>query len=239
MKPKVGGILPSPRHGHAAVYDEAAARIVLYGGCTYTPAGHPRYENDTRELDLRSMTWQRARVKGEYPAGRYWHATAVLSNVAVFMGGWSGARDSAAAAATATAAAGEITIPYQPGMGHAVPAEADAVITVPYGVQADTYFFDLDGSEFVHPSIAGKPPGYRYGCSMATAGLRMVIFGGWEDSRALYETLVLDMSALVGGGGGADGGEGGEAAAGAARSEEEAAAAVGGRAGVATGAGGP
>jgi hypothetical protein len=224
LKPKVTGLPPSPRHGHSAQFDEAGARLVVFGGCTYDAKGHPRYENDVREMDLRSMTWGRSRVSGDYPSPRYWHGAGLLGNVMVSFGGWGGPRDPASAAGGAGTPAGTVTMPYQPGLGFNVPTGGDAgLVTVPFGVHPSTYFLDLDGLEWVQPQVAGKPPGYRYGASVAAYGLQVIIFGGWEDSRSLYETLVLDISALASGGagGGAAAGDGGDAAEHGLHSEEE------------------
>jgi hypothetical protein len=103
-----------------------------------------------------------------------------------------------ASAAAAAAAPATITISHQPCMGFGAEAPPGALITVPCGMHAGTSLLDLDEGEWVTPSVAGKPPGYRYGSSAAAIGLRLFMWGGWEGGRPINELLVLDLSALSG-----------------------------------------
>jgi hypothetical protein len=83
-------------------------------------------------------------------------------------------------------------------MGFGSSAPPGTLITVPYGAHSGTSLLDLDSGEWVTPQVAGKPPGYRYGSCASARGLRLFMWGGWEEGRPLNELLVLDLSALQG-----------------------------------------
>jgi hypothetical protein len=71
---------------------------------------------------------------------------------------------------------------------------------VPFSRHADTFFYDLETDEWVQPTIAGKAPGYRYGCTAVTTAAQVLMWGGWEAGRSLNEFVVLDLTGLTGGG---------------------------------------
>ncbi len=209
-KPRVGGALPPPRYGAACTFAEANARVVVFGGASYDSAGHPLHLKDTRELDLRAMAWARSRVSGDYPEARHSHASTVIGNVMVCFGGWRGPATAAAGGGGGGGGGGDgssgaggdgggdtIVIPFKAGMGYGSEAPPASAMRVPLGVHAGTAFLDLDTLEWVAPQVAGKPPGYRYGATAVSVGLQVLCFGGWEDGRALSETLVLDMEAIA------------------------------------------
>lgn len=203
-QPTTSGIPPSPRHGASAILDTNVGRIILFGGCSYEKdTGRPIYHQDVRELDLRSMRWDRMKVNGDYPPARYFATATSVANVMVIFGGWAG-KDAPLippaikeAAMQAANGDGTITIPHAPGMGFGTAVPENSVITVPYGPHSTTHLFDLDCDEFVAPSVAGDPPGYRYGSASSASGLKVFIHGGWENNQALSETLVLDLTALA------------------------------------------
>jgi hypothetical protein len=206
-KPKVGGMVPTPRYGASVLFDEPNARLVLFGGTTYDAEGHPVLLNDARVLNLRAMEWSRTAVTGDFPKGRYWHAATTVGNLMVTVGGWTGPEKKPTAPAPGSAEAqittlpaapaGTITIPHRPGMGFGPDAPENGVMTVPFAVHPGTYFLDLDSMEWVAPQIAGKAPGLRYGSSVVSLGLSTIYYGGWEDGRAIGELLVLNLEAIA------------------------------------------
>ena len=243
VRPGTSGVPPCARHGHCAVrrrwrgctsrcaatptpppphplrspqvYDEASARMLVYGGWHPGDDGVPEYQGDTRQLDLHTLTWSRPRALGATPGPRYAHGVAMVGNVLVTTGGYDGPRD--AAAVEAALPKELVTIPYAPGMGGDALAGPGSFIDVPYGVHADTCFLNMDAGEWIQPALAGTPPGYRYGAAVAATGAHVLVFGGWEGGRPLNDLIVLDMTALVdtedGGGDGSGGDGGGDATA--------------------------
>ncbi len=204
-RPKTSGTPPCARQGHVGVLHVPGGRVLICAGASYDAVGCPTYLRDTRELDLTTMTWVRPRITGEYPIPRAGGASATLANVMVLFGGWCGPAEpllpgEAAGGGGGGGGAGEatITISHQPGMGYGTEAPPGSLITVPCGMHAGTSLLDLDEGEWVTPSVAGKPPGYRYGSSAAATGLRLFMWGGWEDGRPTSELLVLDLTALSG-----------------------------------------
>lgn len=197
VQPKTHGTAPSARHGHSCVFDEVSSRLLVYGGCAIDSEGHLSYLKDTRELDLNVMTWGRTRISGTYPTARYWHTAVLVGNVMVVSGGYSGDEGEKEATAAAAAATTTVTIPHSPGMGFGNVEQPGVNISVPFGPHAGTFLLDTSTGDWQQPFVAGKAPGYRYGASAVAYGLQVIMFGGWEDSRALYETLVLDLSALA------------------------------------------
>lgn len=219
-KPRLSGLTPPTRYFASTVLDEPNGRVLCYGGANLDAAGKPGFLKDTRELNLRTMTWSRSQISGDYPPARYWHAASVIGNVMVTSGGWhgpdktkdaSGSKtvDGAGGSVLSTTSSqammtvyqpgtpGTVTIPHQAGMGFGVEAPEGATITVPYSTHADTFFLDLDSLEWVQPQVAGRPPGYRYGASACACGLQVLMWGGWEDGRPMSELLVLDMTAIA------------------------------------------
>ena len=196
-KPKVTGTPPTARQGHVGVLHVPGGRMLISGGASYHPDTHcPQYLKDTRELDLSTMAWGRPRITGEYPAGRTGGATATLANVMVLFGGWAG--PAVPEAPPGTAPPTMVTMQHEPGMGFGAVAPPGSLISVPAGVHTGTNLLDLDEGEWVSPVVAGRPPGYRYGSSAAAAGLKLFMWGGWEDGRPINELLILDLSALSG-----------------------------------------
>jgi len=228
VRPPVSGIPPSARHGHSAVLDDVAGRMVVFAGWHPGADGVPEYQRDVRELNLRTLAWVRTRVGGEYPTPRYGHSCTCVGNVMVVSGGWDGPRDEAA---PSMPDAGTITIPYASGMGGDALAGPGSFITVrqarsvssatratpnppilpsraspsmrqvPFSRHVDTFFYDLETDEWVQPTIAGKAPGYRYGSTAVTTAAQVLVWGGWESGRSLNEFVVLDLTGLTGGGG--------------------------------------
>lgn len=207
-RPRVGGTPPRARQGHAGALDARAGRLLIWGGVTYTGLrggdaasaalssanNIPEYLRDTVELDLVSMTWARPRVTGDFPTARAAGACATLANVLVLFGGWCGPAGPPQSSTEPTT----VTLTHRPGMGFGTTAPPRSVVQVPYGPHAGTSLLDLDSGEWVTPHVAGTPPGYRYGSSACARGLRLYMFGGWQDSKPLSELLVLDLGALAG-----------------------------------------
>ena len=192
-RPRVSGAPPRARHGHAAALDARAGRLLVWGGAGAAADGVPEYLRDTVELDLVSMAWARPRVTGDYPAARAGGASASIANVLVLFGGWAGP-----APPPTPPGGARIALPHRAGLGFGATAPPGATVDVPYGPHATTSLLDLDAGEWVTPHVAGDPPGYRYGAAAVARGLRLFIFGGWEDSRPINQLLVLDLSALAG-----------------------------------------
>lgn len=200
MRPRCSGIPPSPRQGHCAVFDAGQGKMIIFGGCDYDKqSGAVVSTADVRELDLKSMAWSRPSVSGDVPSARYWAASTPLSNVWVMFGGWRGEEQYTGKPIVPVheGEETEIVIPHKAGMGFGALAQPGTTITVPYAAHPDFYLYDIEGREFVRPKIAGKLPGYRYGSSAVTKGLEILVFGGWEDGKALSELFVLDVSSLA------------------------------------------
>jgi hypothetical protein len=193
-RPRATGLPPTPRQGHVGVLHNQGGRMLVFGGASYDEKGVPQYLRDTRELDLVTMAWGRPRVTGDFPVARAGAATATLANVMVLFGGWHGPDEPVAPPTT------NLTMPHHSGMGFGAEAPPGALIEVPYGQHEGTSLLDLDAGEWVAPSVAGTPPGYRYGSSAVAHGLQLLMWGGWEGGRPISELLVLDLSALSGGG---------------------------------------
>lgn len=235
-RPPTTGVAPTPRYGHSAAFDEAAASLVIWGGSSLPADGVPvpTYMNDLRVLDLRTLTWTRPRFGGDVPPPRYMHAAAAVGNVKVVMGGWDGPRKdkkeaddkdkdktgrgaggAASAAAAAAAAASIPPVREWPAITIDIPycpgMGGDALAGAGSSIavpygQSDVFLFDLESSEWIQPCVAGRPPGYRYGAAACSSGAQVFQFGGWEGGRARNDTILLDLSGLVAG---PDGGAGG------------------------------
>jgi len=218
LRPKINGQIPEKRYGAICLFDERAARLIVYGGATYDNEGKPSYLKDTRELELRTMTWKLSQVSGDFPSSRYWHGGTVIGNVIVSFGGWHGPEDdkkktssntggsSSSLASTTngnnvtpniTKTTETIIINHKPGMGFGAEAPPGSLIEVPISTHPDCYFLDLDTLEWIQPQIAGKAPNYRYGCTLVPFGMKVLMYGGWEDGRPLSDILVLDMEGIV------------------------------------------
>jgi len=78
---------PSPRFGHAMVYDDGMGRVVLFGGRT-----RGGLSNETWVYDLANNTWaQSAPLQAPTPRERHEMAYDGRSGRIVLFGGWTGA----------------------------------------------------------------------------------------------------------------------------------------------------
>ena len=88
IQPKSSGFGPSPRYGHSLTLT-IDGRLIVYGGCSFTESGVPRYNDDIRQLDTDTMLWTRPKISGHIPTGRYGHSATMMSNNKIFFyGGW-------------------------------------------------------------------------------------------------------------------------------------------------------
>ena len=82
-------------HSCALVGGGAGERLMMVGGMTVSldDAGHSfiKYSSDVYSLDIATLSWVRLRQRGEQPVARGYHASAVMGNFLVLLGGWSGA----------------------------------------------------------------------------------------------------------------------------------------------------
>jgi hypothetical protein len=89
------GVKPSARHRHRMAYDEARARVVLFGGydnAKICSGGSSDYCGDTWEWDSASGTWTERTPAGAKPSARYLHAMAydVARSKVMLFGGFDG-----------------------------------------------------------------------------------------------------------------------------------------------------
>ncbi len=55
------------------------------------------------------------------------------------------------------------------------------------------YVLDTENMEWHRPNYVGTCPAKRYGTTMAFAGTHLFIIGGWDGTRPLNDTVVLEF----------------------------------------------
>jgi len=126
--------------------------------------------NDLRILDTESFIWSRLRVSGTPPLPRYGHSCNISGPDIIIFGGWTD----------------------QSGK-----REKDDNTNPP-----DIDYFmvlNTDTMTWEKGKYVGTPPLTRYGHTTTSIGPHLLIFGGWEYSRATQEVSVLRDLSLAGG----------------------------------------
>jgi len=124
------------------------------------------YLNDLRILDTDNYVWSRLRVSGTPPTPRYGHSCNISGPDILIFGGWSNQSGKRDKEDTTTAT------------------------TLEYLMVLNTDTMTWERGKYV-----GTPPLSRYGHTTTSIGPHLLIFGGWEYSRATHEVVVLrDLS---------------------------------------------
>ena len=170
-KPKTSGPAPCPRKGHCSIL--IGTNLVIHGGFNFTeeqmkknPKKHGStlaacYRNDIRVLDTETYVWSRLRVSGSPPEHRFGHSMDISGSDIIMFGGWS-----------KTSGARE---KHEPRDGYC------------------DYFmvWSTDTMSWKPGKYVGVPPTTRFGHTSTAIGPHLLIFGGWEYSKAQNEIIVL------------------------------------------------
>ncbi len=199
------GPLPPPRNGHVAIYDEAASRMIVYGGFSNGFVG------DTWALSLQgALTWTEITPSGALPMARDEHSAIEdpINGRMVIFGG-SAASPSLLADAWALSLSGtpawtELTIiPPAPRESHClIPDLARDRMVVFGGYDGTSYLNDvwalsLGSAAAWTPLVpGGTPPGPRKGGGAILDGARnrMLLFGGYDGSSYLNDVWALALT---------------------------------------------
>lgn len=172
-QPKCTGPTPSPRQGHTSI--QIGNNLLIHGGFFFDEdeqkaAGFRQgsqlkacYLNDIRILDTEKFMWSRLRVSGTPPLPRYGHTANISGSDIVIFGGWS----------------------LRSGLRERINMDENPV-TIDYFLVLNTETMSWESGKYL-----GTPPLSRYGHTTTSIGPHMLIFGGWEYSRATNEVIVL------------------------------------------------
>lgn len=170
-KPECSGPAPSPRKGHCAIL--IGTNLVIHGGFWYNEENMKKagknqgtaltecYLNDIRVLDTENYQWSRLRVSGAPPEHRFGHSMDVSGSDIVMFGGWS--RTSGA------------RFKHEP-----TEEECDYFMV-----------WSTDTMSWKRGKYLGNPPTSRFGHTATAIGPHLLIFGGWEYTKAQNEIIVL------------------------------------------------
>jgi len=162
---KLLGPAPSPRKGHCAIL--IGSNLVVHGGFwfneermkkagskNYGVAMQECYLNDIRVLDTENYVWSRLRVSGSPPEHRMGHTMDVSGSDIVMFGGWSKTSGS---------------------RWKHEPTEEQC-----------NYFmiWSTDTMSWKKGKYLGNPPTSRFGHTSTAIGPHLLIFGGWEYTKA-------------------------------------------------------
>lgn len=188
-KPNCTGPAPSPRKGHCSIL--IGTNLVVHGGFTFNDdhikanvgrigsALQECYLNDIRVLDTETFIWSRLRVSGSPPEHRFDHTMDISGSDIILFGGW-----------TKTSGARQQHEPTE---------------------ESCDYFmiWSTDSMSWKRGKYIGNPPTSRFGHTSTAIGPHLLIFGGWEYTKAQNEIIVLrECTNKLGGGEGiAEGGE--------------------------------
>ncbi|TNV78497.1 hypothetical protein FGO68_gene5245 [Halteria grandinella] len=173
QQPQTTGPEPSPRHGHSSIL--IGNNLVVHGGfklkedqlktCGLNQGGFVKasYLDDIRVLDTDSFIWSRLRISGSPPDGRYGHTMNISGSEIILFGGW-------------TSQSGSKTKPI---------AE-ESKDHCDYFMVWNTELMAWKQGKYV-----GNAPTARYGHTSTAIGPHLLIFGGWELSKAQNEIIVL------------------------------------------------
>lgn len=171
-KPETSGPEPSPRQGHSSIL--IGNNLVVHGGfkmrddqlktCGLAQGSvvNASYQNDIRVLDTESFVWSRLRISGAPPEGRYGHTLNISGSEIVMFGGWT------------------CTSGLKAKQGDTIADSCD------YFMIWNTELMAWKQGQYV-----GNAPTQRYGHTSTAIGPHLLIFGGWEFSKAQNEIIVL------------------------------------------------
>lgn len=170
-RPNVSGPAPSPRQGHSSIL--IGNNLVVHGGfklredqlkncgLNQGSAVNASYLNDIRVLDTDTFTWSRLRISDEPPEARYGHTLNISGSDIIMFGGW--------------------TVNSGNRAKHEIKKE-----------QCDYFMiWNTETMSWKKGKYIGNPPTQRYGHTSTAIGPHLLIFGGWEFSKAQNEIIVL------------------------------------------------
>jgi host cell factor len=122
-------------------------------------------------LDTDTFTWSRLRISGEPPEGRFGHTINISGSEILLFGGWtlnSGARGGITGGSSSS---------------QEISQQKDSC----------NYFmiWNTETMSWKQGRYIGNPPTQRYGHTSTAIGPHLLIFGGWEFSKAQNEIIVL------------------------------------------------
>jgi len=123
-----------------------------------------------RILDTDTFVWSRLRVSGTPPLPRYGHSCNISGPDIIIFGGWN------------------------EQSGKRDKEDNPNVSEIDYFMVLNTDTMTWEKGKYV-----GTPPLTRYGHTTTSIGPHLLIFGGWEYSRATNEVVVLRDLSLSGG----------------------------------------
>ena len=171
-KPECSGPAPCPRKGHCAIL--IGSNLVVHGGFWFNEehmkkAGGAHqgtalqecYLNDIRVLDTETFVWSRLRVSGTPPEHRFGHTMDVSGSDIVMFGGY-----------TKTS-----------GARYKHDNNDDSC----------DYFmiWSTDTMSWKRGKYLGQPQNTRFGHTSTAIGPHLLIFGGWEQTKAQNDIIVL------------------------------------------------
>ena len=161
-QPEISGPEPYPRKGHTATL--IGSNLVVQGGFYFdkkSMSGPQKgtalqqcYLNDVRVLDTENYTWARLRISGAPPESRFGHTMNVSGSDIVMFGGQ-----------TQTSGA---------RFRHE-------------GTEGQCNYFHVWATDTMTWQLGkylGSPPSSRYGHTATAIGPHLLIFGGWENTKA-------------------------------------------------------
>jgi N-acetylneuraminic acid mutarotase len=209
LKP-AGGVVPSVRCRCSMVYDEAAGRLLLFGGLD--DASHKCF-NDTWAYDEATNTWMNLKPTGAVPSARAFSCMVYDEDrhKVILFGGWdesasidfndTWAYDPAANTWTQLTPVGAVPsardlhqMVYDPASGKVILFGGDNDSTET-GLN-DTWAYDPVANTWTDLSPAGTVPSGRGWFSMVydEAHGQVVLFGGWDGTYA-NDTWAYDPAA--------------------------------------------
>ena len=171
-RPEASGPAPTPRQGHSSIL--IGNNLVVHGGfklredqlktCGLNSGSQvsASYLPDIRVLDTDTFTWSRLRISGEPPEGRFNHTINISGSEILLFGGW-------------TLNSGAKNTGVDPHKDHC------------------SYFmiWNTDTMSWKQGRYIGNAPTQRYGHTATAIGPHLLIFGGWDQTKAQNEIIVL------------------------------------------------
>ncbi|CAM9123152.1 unnamed protein product, partial [Discosporangium mesarthrocarpum] len=173
MQPRVGGLPPSPRYGHAMVL-LLDGRLIVSGGTTVEEGGIPQYHKDLLQLDTETMLWSKINnmhpfyLSGIKLSGRYNHTLTLNEegNSAIIFGGWG------------LGGLQQRELNKRTGAETLIACTVQSCKTISSCV----------------PLLRGRGlPKHKFGHTCVAIGSAFFIFGGWNGQQAVSDVIVLEM----------------------------------------------